>query len=72
MPTRFEYRAEDKLLAMAMSKKKIVSKDDLRRLMREKQSIAKSANKKIEHPLAKYVLSQNISDRSNSFNTITF
>ena len=41
---------------MATSKKKVVTKDDLRRLMKEKQSVAKSSNKKIEHHLAKYDL----------------
>ncbi|XP_045187444.2 zinc finger protein 830-like [Mercenaria mercenaria] len=39
---------------MASKKKKIVTKDDLRRLMKEKQSVSKSNTKKIDHPLAKY------------------
>lgn len=39
---------------MATSKKKPISQDDLRRLMREKQSAVKSSNKKVEHPFAKY------------------
>ncbi|XP_076443141.1 zinc finger protein 830-like [Babylonia areolata] len=35
-------------------KQKIVSQEQLRRLMREKQFTSKTAAKKIEHPLAKY------------------
>ena len=39
---------------MATSKKKkVVSQDQLRRLMREKQFSAKAAAKRIEHPFAK-------------------
>lgn len=39
---------------MAAPKKKVVTKDDLRRLMKEKQSVAKESSKKVSHPLAKY------------------
>ena len=38
---------------MASKKKKIVTKDDLRRLMKEKQFDLKYNSKKIDHPLAK-------------------
>ena len=51
---KFVYMAAGKPTAMATKKKKIVSKDDLRRLMREKQTTAKITGKKIEHPFAKY------------------
>ena len=51
----FENNTHQKETNMASSKKKIVSQDDLRRLMREKQSSIKSNSKKIDHPLAKYV-----------------
>ncbi|KAH9514288.1 hypothetical protein Btru_028616 [Bulinus truncatus] len=37
-----------------MASKKKVTKDDLRRFMKEKQSSVKGVVKKIEHPLAKY------------------
>ncbi|CAL1538061.1 unnamed protein product, partial [Lymnaea stagnalis] len=39
---------------MAAAKKKVVTKDDLRRFMKEKQSLSKATAKRIEHPLAKY------------------
>ncbi|KAJ8309128.1 hypothetical protein KUTeg_014002 [Tegillarca granosa] len=39
---------------MATRKKKPVSKDDLRRLMKETKASVKSKEKKIDHPLAKY------------------
>ncbi|WAR18691.1 ZN830-like protein [Mya arenaria] len=39
---------------MATKKKKIVTKDDLRRLMKEKQTTIKGTSKRIDHPLAKY------------------
>ncbi|CAG5132647.1 unnamed protein product [Candidula unifasciata] len=39
---------------MATAKKKVVTKDDLRRLMKEKQSTIKDSSKKVNHPLAKY------------------
>ncbi|KAL4238716.1 hypothetical protein ACF0H5_003423 [Mactra antiquata] len=39
---------------MASKKKKVVTKDDLRRLMKETQSSGKSSSRKIDHPLAKY------------------
>uniref|UniRef100_A0A2C9LK10 Zinc finger protein 830 n=1 Tax=Biomphalaria glabrata TaxID=6526 RepID=A0A2C9LK10_BIOGL len=39
---------------MAAVKKKVVTKDDLRRFMKEKQTVVKGTVKKIEHPLAKY------------------
>ncbi|BFZ07753.1 hypothetical protein BsWGS_10792 [Bradybaena similaris] len=39
---------------MAAVKKKVVTKDDLRRLMKEKQSVIKDSSKKVNHPLAKY------------------
>ena len=35
-------------------KKKVLKKDDLRRLMKEKQSSSKTSSKTIDHPLAKY------------------
>ncbi|KAK3597132.1 hypothetical protein CHS0354_038051 [Potamilus streckersoni] len=39
---------------MAVAKKKVVSKDDLRRLMKETKAARKSDSTKIDHPLAKY------------------
>ncbi|KAL3873320.1 hypothetical protein ACJMK2_036452 [Sinanodonta woodiana] len=39
---------------MAAAKKKVVSKDDLRRLMKETKAARKSDSTKIDHPLAKY------------------
>ncbi|GFS21862.1 zinc finger protein 830-like [Elysia marginata] len=39
---------------MASLKRKTVSKDEIRRLMKEKSTISKSLNQKIDHPLAKY------------------
>lgn len=38
---------------MATKKKKVVTKDDLRRLMKEKQTAGKLSSKKIDHALAK-------------------
>ncbi|GFO41368.1 Zinc finger protein 830-like [Plakobranchus ocellatus] len=39
---------------MAAPKKKTVSKDDIRRLMKEKTTVARSSTQKVDHPLAKY------------------
>lgn len=42
------------LLKMAAVKKKAVSKDDLRRLMKETKFSVRSKDKKVDHPHAKY------------------
>jgi len=39
---------------MASKKKKIVSKEELRRLMKEKKTSVSTSVKKIDHPFAKY------------------